>query len=409
MPKKDFDWENGVILEDHTRKKHAILRSYFYEYLITRCQNRRQECFRLAVVDGFAGGGLYNCGTPGSPIIFLQCLMEAISAVNTQRLSEGFNPIRINCLLLLNELDRSGLELLKANLAPYVERAKDYAGLQITLEFFRQTFESAYSQIKDRIQAEKITSTFFNLDQSGYSQATEEHVRDIMCSWKRPEVILTFMISSLLAYVSQDASKSHVPLDSAVRQSVAAVIRDETLLARGEWLGLMEKVVFDNLKGCAPYVSPFSIGNPSGWRYWLMHFANIPRARQVYNDVLHMDGNAQGHYGRSGLRMLAYDPNESSGQLYLFDQTARAQAKEDLREDIPRLIAEKGNAMTVQQFYETAYSETPAHSDDIHQSIIENPDIQVITPNGGQRREARAIKAADTIRLNAQKRLIFTY
>ncbi len=59
------------------------------------------------------------------------------------------------------------------------------------------------------------------------------------------------------------------------------------LMSRKDWLGTAENIVFDAFRLCAPYVSPFSINNPGGWRYWLIHFANAYRARQVYNNILH--------------------------------------------------------------------------------------------------------------------------
>ena len=42
--------------------------------------------------------------------------------------------------------------------------------------------------------------------------------------------------------------------------------------------------------------------------------------------------------------------------------------------------------MVMSDFYECAYSETPAHTDDIHDMIIENPELEVITEAGGSRR-----------------------
>jgi three-Cys-motif partner protein len=41
-------------------------------YLAVRCQFPAQTKFRLAIVEGFAGGGRYKCGTAGSPLIFIE-------------------------------------------------------------------------------------------------------------------------------------------------------------------------------------------------------------------------------------------------------------------------------------------------------------------------------------------------
>ena len=106
--------------------------------------------------------------------------------------------------------------------------------------------------------------------------------------------------------------------------------------------------------------------------------------------------------------MLAYDPLPG-GQLYLFDRGSRQLSIDELCEDIPRFLAEAGDSLSVREFYETAYSETPAHSDDIHKSIIESTDIEVITPNGGRRREAHAIDVGDTLKLKSQKSFLFGF
>ena len=58
-----------------------------------RCKLPQQERFRLAIVDGFAGGGRYQCGTPGSPLIFIEELKRAVEAVNTQRAVQGLGAV----------------------------------------------------------------------------------------------------------------------------------------------------------------------------------------------------------------------------------------------------------------------------------------------------------------------------
>jgi hypothetical protein len=174
-------------------------------------------------------------------------------------------------------------------------------------------------------------------------------------------------------------------------------------MSRNSWLGAAEKLVFEAFKGGAPFVSPFSINNPDGWRYWLIHFANSYRARQVYNNVLHDNASSQAHFGRSGLNMLAYDPEHENGSLYLFDVSGREAAKRQLLDDIPRLVTDLGDAVGVEAFYEEIYNATPAHADDVHTAIIENPDLEVITSMGGVRRKANTITVGDTIRMKMQK------
>ena len=101
--------------------------------------------------------------------------------------------------------------------------------------------------------------------------------------------------------------------------------------------------------------------------------------------------------------MLSYDPRHDDQMLYLFDASGREHAINQLASDIPRVIAESGDVRGVHEFYANVYNLTPAHRDDVHRAIMENSDLEVITPDGGQRRRANAIKVGDTLRLKNQK------
>lgn len=134
------------------------------------------------------------------------------------------------------------------------------------------------------------------------------------------EIFLTFMIKSLLAFLQKSDPQA---LQTRLRHldiSANDLAPLDGLLSKNEWLGTAEKIVFDAFQGCAPFVSTFSLNNPEGWQYWLIHFSNVPRARQVYNDVLHDNSNHQAHYGRSGLslNMFAFDPDKE-GKIYMFE------------------------------------------------------------------------------------------
>ena len=125
MVAKRYKWAEGATLEDHSRRKHKILREYFYQYLVVRCQIPQQAKFRLAVIDGFAGGGRYKCGAAGSPVIFIEELKNAVNAVNLDRLAQGLGAIEIECLLLLNDESAEAVEALKANVAPLMADIKE--------------------------------------------------------------------------------------------------------------------------------------------------------------------------------------------------------------------------------------------------------------------------------------------
>lgn len=403
MVEKRYEWADGAKLEEHSRRKHKILREYVFDYLTVRCKLPQQERFRLAIVDGFAGGGRYQCGSPGSPLIFIEELKRAVEAVNTQRAVHGLGAVEVECLLIFNDASRDAIELLKTHVAPMqAEASVSCPKLHLRIEYLNEFFEAAYPDIKRLLEQGRYRSVIFNLDQCGHSHVERNTILDIMHSYPAAEIFYTFVISSLLAFLQKDqperlrAQLDHLGLTSNDIQALDA------LMSQKDWLGTAEKIVFDAFRLCAPYVSPFSINNPGGWRYWLIHFANAYRARQVYNNILHDNASLQAHFGRSGLNMLSYDPKHDEGMLYLFDVSGRASAKDQLLGDIPRLITESGDAMPVMDFYESIYNITPAHADDVHAAIIENPDLEVITPAGGERRKANTIGVDDVIKMKKQ-------
>ncbi|WP_043350856.1 three-Cys-motif partner protein TcmP [Methylobacterium sp. B1] len=404
MVEKRYEWADGAVLEEHSRRKHEILREYVFDYLTVRCKLPQQERFRLSIVDGFAGGGRYHCGAAGSPLIFIEELKRAVEAVNTQRVVQGLGAIEVECLLVFNDASRDAIELLKTHVAPMQsDIALTCPKLHLNVEYLNDFFEVAYPKIKSLLGQGRYRSVIFNLDQCGHSHVERGTILDIMHSWPAAEIFYTFVITSLLAFLQKDeperlrAQLDHLGIPTNDMQAL------DGLMSRKDWLGTAENIVFDAFRLCAPYVSPFSINNPGGWRYWLIHFANAYRARQVYNNILHDNASLQAHVGRPGLNMLSYDPRHDEGMLYLFDDSGRASAKTQLLDDIPRLVTEAGDAISVMEFYESIYNVTPAHADDVHAAIIENPDLEVITPAGGERRKANTIAVNDIIKLKNQR------
>lgn len=402
MVEKPYLWEDGAELLEHTKRKHKILREYFARYLAVRCQFPQQSKFRLAVVEGFAGGGRYACGTPGSPIIFIEELLLAAASFNVKRRAEGMATLDIECFLILNDAKADTLEFLKSNIAPLLAAAKEQEPrLHLQVEYLNKPFEAAYPEIKELLQRGRYQNVLFNLDQCGHSHVARETLTNIVASFTSAEIFLTFAITSLITFLRKNEPKLVIDQLGFLGASSADLPSLEGQMSNSEWLGAAERLVFEWFGRCAPYVSPFSINNPDGWRYWLIHFATSYRARQEYNDILHQNSTMQAHFGRSGLHMLSFDPREA-GALYLFDVSGRDRAKKQLLDDIPRRVIEFGDAINVGQLYASIYNITPAHTDEIHSAMIESPDMEVITEQGGERRKPNTITANDTIRMKKQ-------
>lgn len=96
MTKGGYQWSlDGPlpVLEDHSRAKHDVLRAYLINYLRILAQNPRSEGIKVTLVDGFAGGGLYQTlagdTVGGSPLVLLEALHEARALVAQDRLQRG--------------------------------------------------------------------------------------------------------------------------------------------------------------------------------------------------------------------------------------------------------------------------------------------------------------------------------
>jgi three-Cys-motif partner protein len=362
-----------------------------------------QSKFRLAIVDGFAGGGRYRCGSPGSPIIFIEELRLAAEALNINRQSDGMAPLDIECFLVLNDYEPNAISVLKSYIEPLLaEITQNVPKLHLQVKYLSNAFEEAYPKIKEWLERGEYRNVLFNLDQCGHSKVELETISDIIASFASAEVFYTFGITSLLTFLRKSDPRRLAQALDPLGVRVADLAQLEAVMNKDAWLGTAERLVFQSFERCSKFHSPFSINNQEGWRYWLIHFASSYRARQEYNDILHQNKSAQAHFGRSGLNMLSYDAHDDSLMLYLFDEPGRAQAKKQLYDDIPRLISAGGDAINMGDFYASIYNSTPAHSDDVHFAIIENPDLEVITTDGGERRKANTIKASDTLRLKRQ-------
>ena len=403
MTRKPYDWEDGAALGEHSKRKHKILREYLSEYLAVRCRIPQQTRFRIAIVDGFCGAGRYSDSSPGSPLIFLETLRTVTQEINVRRSVEKMATIEFECVLVFNDFNQDVVEALKKNIASEIEHCRHINHLTINTHFMSLPFVEAYKSMRSVLNRHRVTrNVFFNLDQYGNSHVPQDILKDILVTYQSAEVLLTLSSQSLITFLPKsDLDKTQKLLG---RHGVSfQQLRDAVEGKSGrEQKGVFEQLVFESYKECAPFVSPFAINNPTGWQYWLLHLANEPKARQVYNNILHANAQTQGHYGRAGLHMLSYDPSLEI-QDYLFTALDRERAFAELYDDIPNVVSEFGNSVSLGEFFQSISNETPAHSDDIAKAIIENPDLTVFTEKGGKRRTYNTLKESDTLILDSQR------
>jgi three-Cys-motif partner protein len=268
MSKKPYSWLTGAVLEEHSRRKHKVVGEYIARYLAVRCQLPQQSRFRIAIVDGFAGGGRYKCGSPGSPLIFINELRTATEQFNIKRQAEGMSPLDIECLLILNDFDEDAIELLKKNAAPLIAEIKqNVPKLHLHVEYRNQEFDKLYPEVKQLLERGRYQNVLFNLDQCGTGNVDLNIISNIVAAFTSVEIFYTFGIQTLLTFLHQTNR------DALAKQLAPFGIHGDDLsqldglMSKNTWLGAAERLVFESFRRCANYVSPFSIHNPDGWRY----------------------------------------------------------------------------------------------------------------------------------------------
>ena len=96
MAKKEYDWHIGNTppnIELHSLAKHRVYEEYLLHYIQVLNSNPLIPEFRISLIDGFAGGGVYTDSQGGSylgsPLRLIKVAEAAEVAVNTKRQSSG--------------------------------------------------------------------------------------------------------------------------------------------------------------------------------------------------------------------------------------------------------------------------------------------------------------------------------
>ncbi|WP_407468469.1 three-Cys-motif partner protein TcmP [Xanthomonas campestris pv. raphani] len=108
-----YTWDDGVpaTIQQHSIAKHEVLREYLVAYLQTLVTRPAQDALSVTLIDGFAGGGVYQHQDTkelvlGSPFIFLEAAREAeaLIAIGRQK------PLRWNLDYFFSREEQEGAQ-----------------------------------------------------------------------------------------------------------------------------------------------------------------------------------------------------------------------------------------------------------------------------------------------------------
>lgn len=419
MTRSPYDWEPNApppVIQQHSTAKHDILRAYVSTYIQTLVSNPNREEFRLVLVDGFAGGGTYRHSKTGeqvlgSPFIMLQAAREAEAAINTKRRK----PVKLDIDYFFIEKKRAAIACLRQALTELGHG--DRIGRDVFL--LNSEFERSADRLIEYVRQKmpKSPRAIFLLDQYGYSDVPTDRIAKIIESLPGSEVILTFAVDALLTYFSDRTEITKVLLQKiGIPDMLRGRSFEDIKRSDKDWRLMVQSCLYKELvEQCrAQYYTLFFIRSDRGHGdYWLIHFSQNPRARDVMTGIHWQNNNHFIHYGGPGLdmfRVLGYvskNDNRISGYqplLFEFDDDAKRASTNQLVEQIAPIIYADSDGMTFAELFATTCNLSPA-SADIYRDAVDilrgHHEIEIISSVTGKPTQAR-VQDGDRIVIPSQ-------
>jgi three-Cys-motif partner protein len=181
MPGKDDTlWD----LEDHSRAKHEILKTYLFAWLPIMSKWNG----RLVLVDGFAGPGRYKGGEDGSPLIMLKAFLE----------HDHRSKIDAELIYLFIEERTDRI----AHLEKEIECLK--LPNQVKVEVVNGVFEEEFRDLLDDVQRREanLAPTFAFIDPFGYTDASMDLAGEFL-QFERCEILVYMPLPYVVRFVGR--------------------------------------------------------------------------------------------------------------------------------------------------------------------------------------------------------------
>jgi len=398
--KKHYEWDLGnlpPILGQHSVAKHAVLRAYLEKYVEVLTPCLAQETLKLTLVDGFAGGGLYQDPTAqdlisGSPLIMLEAMKTAEVRAQEARTKK---PFHLDVDFLFVETKKPTIEFLKNQL-----RSNEIArSRQKQIDVLHGEFGTHLDKIISRIEQKgKSRRAIFVLDQYGFTDVRMADLKDIFYRLPNAEVILTIAIDWLIDHWTDKAQYDAILKNLGISLDPGLAARLKEQHAK-DWRRVIQyklhNQIFEN--SGASFYTPFFIRSVDAHRsYWLLHLSGHAKARDVMMQLHWEFKNHFEHFGKAGFTMLGYDPRKDlelagqTGVQFLFDDAALAETRIALAEDLPRQLMTYKKGIAVSEFFGRVVNGTPATREIIlseARRLSKEGEIEIYAASGTRRKE----------------------
>ena len=377
-------------IEDHSRAKLAVLRNYVSDYIDRLCDGSRRDVFKLDLVDGFSGGGLFledGVEISGTPLIMLEEAQAAYSRLNGKRVK----PLHFDLKFHFVDVAPDHTQYLSRVLAE-----REFHIPKHKVKIYDSAFEDAVGAIISDIKRRQPRAgrALFLLDQKGFSQVEFDLIRRIFNELAHAEVILTFAAETLLNYLVERPE-----LYAAVRpiELSETDVRDLVDLKQGAGgRAVAQRTLRDHLRlrTGATYDTPFFIRPRQSRRaLWFVHLSRHPVARDVMVQCHWNNFNTFEHYGSGGLDMMGWDPLKSGLlPLFGFSQFDASLLHQQLLDTIPEELSlfDFSSPLSVGDFRSAVANRTAARFSDLDKALsvlASAGEVDILTKNGNLRQK----------------------
>ena len=405
----DFKWhpdEPPPSIEEHSKAKLDVLRSYLRAYFDRLSINPSRDQFKLDLIDGFAGGGTFLDGdtiVSGTPLIMLEESEAAIERLNqsrTKTLHFDFKYYFVD------------IEAAHTN---HLQKVLDERGYQVDNERlvvrnsrFEDTLNDIIAEIRRR--QPRAGRSLFLLDQCGFSQVEISLIARIFSELPAAEIILTFAADALTNFLAETPEfvRMVTPLELTERR-----ISDLIQLRNGDGgRALVQRVLRGHIRDAtgATYDTPFFIRPRQSRRaLWFLHLSRHPTARDVMIQCHWNNYNKFEHYGPGGFDMLGWDAlNSETLPLFHFEELDAEAMRRQLLNSMPNELFSLASEepVTIDTMRHMFANRTAARFSDLDSVVLElfrEREIEILRPDGTVRSRAlRRVSATDRITFPTQ-------
>lgn len=368
----EFKWhvnEPPPQIEPHSKAKLSVLRGYLRAYFdrLGGTVHRRDQ-FKLDLIDGFCGGGVYRDGNGllvGSPLVMLE---EAEAA--KQRLARGrTKPLAFDFKHYFIDSEQAHADYLNKELMNRGYLPSD--DISVRVGEFEELARGIIESVGHR--QPRAGRSIFLLDQCGYSNVNLRLIKQILSELPAAEVILTIAFDALFNFMDTTPQflRSVAPLSLGEDQMRAWLERRD---ARGR--ALVQRAFRRHVREMtgAIFDTPFFIRPAESRRaLWFVHLSRHPTARDVMIRRHWDEHGTFEHYGPAGLHMMGLDALRDEPDLFRFAGDDQKRLHVALLESMPPEIHALASEtpVSVEMLRYMLANETAARFQDLDEVVIE--------------------------------------